>query len=66
MRVIVCLLIAIASAFAVYTVAAIVWTIIDPQIAARSLLFTIPRALAGMIVPALLAVALIFTRRFAD
>jgi hypothetical protein len=65
MRVIVALLIAIAAGFAVYTAGAIIWTIIDPQVAASSLLFTIPRTIVGTIVPALIAFVLMFTRRFA-
>jgi hypothetical protein len=65
MRVIICILIAIAAGFAVYTFGAIVWTVLDPQVAAVSLLFTIPRAIVGAIIPALLAVVLLFTWRFA-
>jgi hypothetical protein len=55
LRVVVSLLVAVSAGCGFYTLAAIVWAILDPDVAAQSLLFTIPIAIAGAIVPALLA-----------
>ena len=62
MRLVVCLLLAMAAGFGVYLTGAIVWTVIDPQVAAPSLLFTIPFAIVGTIVPALLGVLALVIR----
>jgi hypothetical protein len=64
-RMVICLLIALAAGCAFYTLAAIIWTVVDPQVAAASLLFTIPQAIVGTAIPALLAVVLLLTRQFA-
>lgn len=55
MRLMVCVLGSIAIGCASYLLGAIVWSIVDPPGASKSLLFTIPIAIAGVTVPAVLA-----------
>jgi len=62
MRVIVCILLAIAGGFGAYILGAVVWSLIDPTGAGAALLFTIPIAIVGMAVPALLAVLALINR----
>ena len=61
MRLVVCLLFALAAACGTYALGAIVWSAVDPEHAGVILLFTIPLAIAAAALPALLGiVALIF------
>ena len=55
MRLLVCLLFSLAAGCFTYLTGAVIWSTIDPQGAGASLLFTIPPAIAGVAVPALLA-----------
>jgi TRAP-type C4-dicarboxylate transport system permease small subunit len=55
MRVLICVLGALAIGCATYLVGAIVWSIVDPLGAGKALLFTIPIAIVAMGTPALLA-----------
>jgi hypothetical protein len=69
MRLLICVLLALAAGFFTYLGSAVVWCTIDPQRAAPTLLFTIPTAIAGMAAPALLGVLGVvagpgFPRRF--
>jgi hypothetical protein len=59
MRIIVCLLLAIAGGFGAYMLGAIGWSLIDPTGAGATLLFTIPVAIVGTAIPALLAVLIL-------
>ena len=54
MRILVSILLSVAIGFATYVVGAVLWTIADPLGAGSSLLFTIPVAVVGMAVPALI------------
>ena len=56
MKVIGYLLLSLAAACGVYALGAVVWSMIDPQGAGQTLLFTIPIALGGMAVPGILGV----------
>lgn len=62
MRVIVCLLLAMACGFGTYVLGAVLWSAADPQGAGTVLLFTIPPAIAGMAVPALFGVIALINR----
>ena len=56
MRVVVCLLFALAAGFGTYALGAVVWASLDPEHAGKVLLFSIPVAIAGCAVPALLGI----------
>lgn len=56
MRILICVLGALAIGCASYLVGAIVWSVFDPLVAGKSLLFTIPVAIAAMGAPGLLAI----------
>lgn len=55
-RLLVCLLLSVATGAAVYLGGAVVWSLIDPQGAGVPLLFTIPLAIAAVAIPALIGV----------
>ena len=54
MTLIISLLLSLSAGFGTYALGAIVWCIIDPDDVGAKMLFTIPVALAGMIVPGIL------------
>ena len=56
MRIATCLLLSLAAGAGVYTAAAVLWSLVDPQGAGRTLLFTIPIAVVTMAMMGLLAV----------
>lgn len=59
MRVVVCLLFALAAGFGTYALGAVIWAALDPEHAGKVLLFSIPLTLAATAVPALLGVLLL-------
>jgi hypothetical protein len=62
MRMIVCLLIALSVGSGAYAAGAIAWAVLEPESAAASLLFTIPIAIVGTVIPALFAVVVMVMR----
>jgi hypothetical protein len=48
------LFLSVAAGFGVYSLGAVVWSIVDPHGAGETLLFTIPIALGGMAIPGIL------------
>jgi hypothetical protein len=56
MRIVICFLGSLAVGCATYLLGAIVWSIADPSGAGKVLLFTIPLAIAGMALPAVLLI----------
>ena len=56
MRIVICFLGSLAVGCATYLLGAIVWSIADPSGAGKVLLFTIPIAIAGMALPAVLSI----------
>jgi hypothetical protein len=65
MKYLVCLLLSLAAGFGTYALGAVVWCTIDPDGAGAKLLFTIPIALTGMAIPAILGMlAFVFRTDF--
>jgi hypothetical protein len=55
MKLVVCLLLSMAAGFATYLMGAVIWATLDPLGAGSALIFTLPPAIAGLSVPALVA-----------